>query len=164
MNNYKIQIKWGIFTFIFILSWVAMERLIGLHEKYIYLQPTLTGLASIPLIFIIYLFYKDKKINFYNNNMNFTQGLESGFSLCFINLLLSPLYQWIIFNFITPDYFKNSIYYYVSRMKMTQMTADNYFNFTSFMNQSLLISFTLGVVFTIVFSFFMRTTAEDIDE
>lgn len=164
MLNIKIEIKWALITFFFALCWMAMERLIGLHDQYIYLQSTLTMFIIFPTLLINYLFFNEKKEHFYLGKMNFTQGLEAGFRFAFFNLLFNPVFQWITSSYITPNYFQNAINYSVSRRKMLQEDAESFFNFTNYMSQSIIGSIVFSIVLTLVFAFFMRTRMDEIDD
>jgi Protein of unknown function (DUF4199) len=157
MSKYKIEIKWALISFLFVLGWMAMERLIGLHDKYIHLHESLTILALIPSLMITYLFYNDKKSNFYKRNMTFKQGLEAGFSNTFFNLLLTPIFQWITTRFITPDYFQNAINYIVARREMSLDEAQLFFNESNYIIQAMFGTVVIGILSTLIFSFFMQS-------
>ena len=91
MKNIQIEIKWALIFSITGLVWMVLEKLCGLHGKYIDYHLYLTNLFAIPAIIIMVMALKDKKKNFYGGQMNYKQGLISGLVLSAIIALLSPL-------------------------------------------------------------------------
>ena len=78
MKNIKIEFKWAIIFTIMTLLWMVLEKLCGLHGKYIDYHLYLTNLFAIPAIWVMVLALKNKKNNYYSGNMNYKQGLVSG--------------------------------------------------------------------------------------
>ncbi|MGB2996914.1 MAG: DUF4199 domain-containing protein, partial [Ferruginibacter sp.] len=109
MKNIKIEFKWAIIFTIMTLLWMVLEKLCGLHGKYIDYHLYLTNLFAIPAIWVMVLALKNKKNNYYSGNMNYKQGLVSGIIISAFIALLSPLTQWITSYVITPEYFPNVI-------------------------------------------------------
>ena len=109
MKNIKIEIKWAIIFSIVGLLWMLLEKLSGLHGKYIDYHLYLTNLFAIPAIWMMVLALKEKKEKYYAGNMTYLQGLISGIILSAFIALLSPLTQWITSYVITPEYFPNVI-------------------------------------------------------
>jgi tetrahydromethanopterin S-methyltransferase subunit F len=157
MKDLKIEFKWTLISFVFVIGWMSMERLLGLHDKNIHLHEKLTMLALIPSIYIHYLFLKDKKIHFYTHQMNFKQGLIAGLIFTVFNLILTPLFQWITCNIISPHYFQNVIQYAVSSGRVTLIEAQDYFNFNNYLIQASIATMIIGFVLSIIFAFLMRT-------
>lgn len=160
MNNIRIELKWAFISFVFVLGWMAMERLIGLHDKYIHFHAQLTMLVLIPSIMINYLFLKDKKSNFYLNQMSFKQGFTSGLIYTVFNLIFTPIFQWITSTIITPYYFRNAINYSVSTHQYSIEAAEEYFNMNSYIIQSMIGTFVVGIILSLIFAFFLRTKNE----
>lgn len=75
---------------------MLLEKLTGLHGKYIDYHLYLTNVFAIPAIWFMLLALKDKKKNFYNGTMNYQQGLFTGINISVIIALFSPLTQWIM--------------------------------------------------------------------
>jgi hypothetical protein len=109
MKKLKIEIKWAILFSIMTLIWMVLEKLSGLHSKYIDYHLYLTNLFAIPAIWFMVLALKEKKRVFYYGQMNYKQGLISGIILSVIIALLSPLTQWVISYIISPEYFPGAI-------------------------------------------------------
>ncbi|MFN8257850.1 MAG: hypothetical protein U0W24_19290 [Bacteroidales bacterium] len=64
MKSIKIEIKWAIIFSVVALLWMVLEKLCGLHDKYIDYHLYLTNLFAIPAIVTMVLALKDKKIIF----------------------------------------------------------------------------------------------------
>ena len=158
MKNFKIEIKWAIIFSTTSLLWMLLEKLCGLHDKYIDNQFYLTNLFAIPAIWVMVLALKDKKHNFYNGEISYIQGLKSGVILSAFIALISPLTQWITTYIITPEYFPNVIKrsvelgYYKSTIE-----AEANFNFSNYVLQGLIGAIMMGIVTTSIAMLFLRT-------
>lgn len=158
MKNLKIEIKWALIFIVMSLLWMVLEKLCGLHGKYIDYHLYLTNLFAIPAIWIYVLALKDKKKNFYNGKMNYKQGLIAGILISVIIALFSPLTQWIISYVITPEYFPNVIKrsvelgYYKSIAE-----AEANFNYKNYTIQSSVFALIMGVVTTAITMLFIRS-------
>lgn len=64
MKNIKIEIKWAIIFSIMVLAWMVLEKISGLHGKYIDYHIYLTNLFAVPAICVMVLALKDKKKEF----------------------------------------------------------------------------------------------------
>lgn len=158
MKSIKIEIKWAIIFSVMGLVWMLLEKWSGLHDKYIDYHLYLTNLFAIPAIWVMILALKDKKKNFYNNNIDYKQGLISGIILSLFIAALSPLTQWITSFVITPAYFPNVIKRSVEigYYKTTAEAAAN-FNYKNYAIQGAIAAFVMGVVTTAIAMIFIRT-------
>jgi len=140
------------------LLWMLLEKLSGLHGKYIDYQMYLTNLYAIPAIVIMTLALKDKKKTFFGGTITYKQGLISGAILSVFIALLSPLTQWITTYVISPEYFPNVIKRSVELgyYKTTAEAAAN-FNYQNFAIQGLIGAFIMGVITTAVVMIFLRS-------
>ncbi len=158
LQKYGIEIKWA---FIFIgmtLAWMLLEKLSGLHGKYIDYHLYLTNLYAIPAVWVYVLALKDKKKQFYGGKMSFKEGFVSGLIITAIVTVFSPLSQWIISYVITPEYFPNVIKRSVE-LGYYKTTADAKanFNFENYAKQSTIAALVMGLVTTAIVAFFVRT-------
>ena len=158
MKNIKIEIKWAIYFTLMSLLWMLLEKLCGLHGKYIDYHLYLTNLFAIPAIWFMVLALKDKKKNFYNGNMGYKQGLISGIIVSAFIALLSPLTQWITSYIITPEYFPNVINRSVELgYYKTTAEAEANFNYRNYAINSTIFAFVFGVLTTAIAMIFIRT-------
>ena len=164
MRTIGIEIKWAIIFSVMGLVWMVLEKLSGLHSTYIDYHLYLTNLFAIPAIWVMVLALKDKKMNFYNGQMSYQQGLISGIILSVGITLLSPLTQWITSYIITPEYFPNVIKRSVELGYFkTTAAAEANFNYKNYALQGMIAAFVMGVVTTAISMLFIRTKRKDIN-
>jgi hypothetical protein len=158
MRNIKIETKWAIIFSVAGLLWMLLEKLSGLHDKYIDYHQYLTNLYAIPAIWIMVLALFDKKKNFYDGKMSYKQGLITGIILSVIIAALSPLTQWVTSYVISPEYFPNVINRSVELgYYKTIEEAQANFNFANYVKQGLIGALMMGIVTTAVAMIFVRT-------
>lgn len=158
MKNLKIEIKWAIIFSLVGLLWMVLEKLCGLHGKYIDYHLYLTNLFAIPAIIMMVMALKEKKNKFYSGTMNYKQGLISGIVLSGIITLLSPLTQWITSFVITPEYFPNVIKRSVELgYYNTTADAEANFNFKNYVIQGAIGALVMGIITTAIAMIFIRT-------
>ena len=158
MKKIRIEIKWAIYFALMTLAWMVLEKLSGLHGKYIDYHLYLTNLFLISSIWFMVLALKDKKNNYFTGNMSYKQGLISGIIISAIIALLSPLTQWIISYVITPAYFPNVIKRSVELGYFkTIAEAEANFNYKNYAINSTIFAFVFGIVITAIAMIFIRT-------
>tara|TARA_R110002074_G_scaffold53975_1_gene134848 strand:+ start:426 stop:902 length:477 start_codon:yes stop_codon:yes gene_type:complete len=146
MKKYLIEIKWGLIFAFMGLIWMFIERSVGLHDRFIAHHATYTNFIAIPAILIYVLGLLEKRKVYYEGKMTYWQGVKTGLLITLVVTILTPLTQWITLSIITPDYFENVISYAVNSGKMTQQEANDYFNFKSYLIQSILGAPIMGIV------------------
>lgn len=158
MKNIKIEFKWAIIFSGVVLLWMLLEKLSGLHGKYIDYHLYLTNLFAIPAIIMMVMALKDKKKNYYNGQMSYKQGLITGSILSLIIALISPLTQWITSFVITPEYFPNVIKRSVELGYFQSVAeAEANFNYQNYAKQGAIGALVMGIVTTAIAMIFIRT-------
>jgi hypothetical protein len=158
MHSIKIELKWAVIFTIVGLVWMVIEKLSGLHGKYIDYHMYLTNLFAIPAIVMMVLALKNKKRNFYNGNMSYLQGLVCGIVLSVFIALLSPLSQYITSYFISPEYFPNVIKRSVELgYYKTTVEAEAYFNYKNYAVQGAVGALFMGIITTAIAMIFIRS-------
>lgn len=158
MKTIKIEIKWALIFSVVGLLWMVLEKVCGLHGKYIDYQLYLTNLFAIPAIVVMVMALTDKKKRFYHGQMNYKQGLISGTVLSLLIALLSPLTQWITSYVITPEYFPNVIKRSVELGYFkTTADAEATFNYQNYAVQGAMGAFVMGMVTVAISMIFIRT-------
>lgn len=161
MNKISIEIKWGIIFSLVGLLWIVLEKLSGLHDTYLDYHLYLTNLFAIPAIIVMVLALKDKKKNFYDGDMTYSEGMLSGVVLSLVIAILSPLTQWITSYVITPDFFPLVIKRSVELgFYETEQDAASYFNYGNYAKQGFLMSLMMGVITTAICMIFIRSKAK----
>jgi beta-lactamase regulating signal transducer with metallopeptidase domain len=158
MNQIKIELKWAIIFSIVGLLWMVLEKLSGLHGRYIDYHMYLTNLFAIPAIIIMVMALREKKRRYYGGVMNYKQGVMSGIILSAFIALFSPLTQWITTYIISPEYFPNVIERSVELGHFkTREAAEANFNYKSYAIQGAFGSFVMGVITTVIAMIFIRS-------
>ena len=158
MKSISIEIKWGVIFSLVGLLWMLLEKLVGLHGTYIDYHMYLTNLFALPAVVVMVLALKDKKKNFYQGDMNYSEGMLSGFVIALVIALLSPLTQWVTSFVITPEFFPNVIKRSVELgYYATEADAATYFNYSNYAKQGFLMSLMLGVATTAICMIFIKT-------
>ncbi len=157
MKKFSIEIKWGIIFSIVSLAWMFLEKGLGWHDENIAQHAIYTNFFAIVAIVLYVFALLDKKKNFYNGRMTWSQGFISGIVISIVVAILSPIGQYITHEFITPDYFDNVIEYSVKNEIYTREAAEEYFNLTSYIIQSFFFALVVGVVTSAIVAYFVRT-------
>ncbi len=157
MKTRNIEIKWALISAAMFLLWMTMEKLAGLHDKYLQSQPMVTTLILVPSIIIYVLALRDKKKNFYAGHMTYKQGLVSGLVLTLLIVVLSPVNALIAYYVISPDYFANAIGHTVKAGMFTQEQAVQQFNIASYIVSGVAGGLVTGAVFSAVVAVFVRS-------
>jgi len=70
--------------------------------------------------------------------------------------------QYISYTFISPNFFRTIIQYYVEHKIQTQIQAENYFNLKSYILQGIFGALSMGTITAAIVSLFLRTKKETI--
>ena len=158
LKKFGIEIKWAFVFLGMTLAWMVLEKLSGLHGKYIDYHLYLTNLYAIPAVWVYVLALRDKKKRYYGGQMSFKQGFLCGVIITAIVTIFSPLSQWIISYVITPEYFPNVIKRSVELgYYKTTAEAEANFNFENYAKQSTMAALVMGLVTSAIVAFFART-------
>lgn len=161
MHQIRIEVKWAIIFSLMTLAWMVLERISGLHGKYIDYHLYLTNLFAIPAILVMVMALRDKKASFYSGKMSYKQGLISGIILSAFIAILSPITQWITSYIITPEYFPTVIQRSVELGYYgTIAEAEANFNYMNYARQGLLGALVMGIATTALAMIFIRTKKE----
>jgi len=156
MKKFAIEIKWGIrYAFLWIL-WLFIEKSSGYYDVKISDQALYSLLFTFVTIFVYYVAIKEKKKDFFKDEMSWKQGCVTGIFLTIVMAILTPFCQIIFHKAIAPEFFPNMIEYSISKGNARE-TAENYFNLSSFIIQSIFSTLSLGVVISAVVALFLQT-------
>jgi len=161
MGSYKTEIKWGlIFTAVLIL-WMVFEWAMGWHGERIDQHATMTNIFAIVAIVVYVIAFLDKRKRDFGGTMTWAQGFMTGFAITVVVAILSPVAQWIIHTFISPEFFENMIDHSVDTGNMSRSEARGYFNLKSYMIQGSLGALMMGVVTSAIVAVFTRKKPEE---
>ncbi|EMS33625.1 Hypothetical protein C943_04504 [Mariniradius saccharolyticus AK6] len=158
MKKYSIELKWALAFAGMSLVWMALERMVGLHDTHIDKHAVYTNFIAIPAITVYVLALLDKRKNYYGGKMTYMEGFVAGMVVTLIVTIISPLTQLITSSIITPYYFENAIQYAVSNDKSTLAAAEDYFNLKSYIIQGLIGAPIMGLITTAIVAFFTKNS------
>lgn len=152
----RIELKAAMLITLLMLLWLALEFMVGLHDRFIAYHPYLTLLAlAIPVIITrMAIISKRDELN---GKINFRQAFFSGSVIAVITAVLSVPSQYVFHYLINPDFFDNMIKYAVANEKSTPEQAAHYFNFQSYLVQSVGGTLLFGLVVALAAAYFSRT-------
>lgn len=158
MKSIKIELKWAVIFTIVALLWIILEKVSGLHGKYIDYHLYLTNLFAIPATILMVLALQAKKKHFYSGQITYIQGLISGIILSLLIALLSPLAQWLTTYVITPEYFPNVIKRSVELgYFQSAAEAEANFNYQNYAIQGAIGALVMGILTTAIAMIFIRS-------
>lgn len=160
MKKNKIEIKWAFISTAMFLLWMTLEKLTGLHDKYLEQQQIVTMLILIPSAIIYVLALLDKKKNYFSGSMTYKQSFMSGLMLTLLIVVLSPVSQLITSYIITPNYFTNVIEHTVKKGMFTQEQAEQQFNIKNYLITSAAGGLVTGIVFSAIISLFTKSNSK----
>ena len=156
MGKRSLEIKWGLIFAGVALLWMVFEKWMGWHDEGIDKHATYT-LFFFPVAILIYVLALREKRQQLGGAMSWKEGFISGLIIAVVVALLSPLSQYIVHTFISPEYFENIITYSVDNNLTTQEEAEAYFNLVSYMRQGFIGALIAGLFTSAVVALILRT-------
>lgn len=156
MGKFSIEIKWAVIFSLAMILWMVAEKYFGLHDEYIAEHSFYTSFFGIIAIGIYLLALYDKRKNHYHGIMSWKDGFLSGAILTLGIVILSPLVQLLIIEYITPDYFRNISEYSVETGEMTLEEAEAYFSTGNYIIQSVIWAAISGVITAAIVALILR--------
>ena len=160
IKNFKSESEWDQRFIISMLLWVWGEKLLGLHDVYVAQHPIYSNLFGIIAIIIYILALREKKKEYFKGTMTWREGFTSGVIMSVLITILSPLAQYIIFKFISPEYFGNIIEHTVTVGSMSREDAEAYFSLKSYIIQATFGALVMGVVTSAIVAWFVKSAPE----
>lgn len=161
--NLKIEIRYAVLISLLMLLWLALEFLVGLHDKYIQYHPYVTMFALVIPVVCSRLAIKEK-IRQLNSSITFKQAFLTGFLIALFAAILAIPIQLIFHKLINPSFFQNMIDYSIVRATSLGMNvakakqeATMYFNLMSYMMQCFFGTLFFGTIIALILAWRMRT-------
>lgn len=153
----KHEIKWAFIFIIIALLWMVFEKLMGWHAENIASHYYMTNIFAFFAIAVYVFALLEKRKKHYQGVMTWKEGFLSGLMMTLIITLLSPLSQLITHYVISPEFFPNVIKYSVETgYHKSIKEAEAYFNFNSYLLQSIVGALVMGVVTSAIVAIFVR--------
>jgi len=156
MKKLQIEFKWAILFSVALLCWILFEKTMGWYQDEISDFWWLT-LFFEPFALLIYLLaLREKRRVVYNRKITWAQAILSGIIISFIVAILSPITEYIAYNFFTPEHFKAVSESSVTNELMANSKLNDVFNINNYRWESAFGLFGFGILNTIVAGFFVR--------
>ncbi len=157
LKKIHIELKWAINFGIAFLLWMIIEKSSGLHDRRISDYIVYTNVFVLITVGLYFVALLDKKKNVYQGNMSQSQGFISGILLTLFIGLLTPFLLRISLTYISPDFFSSMKSYMLNTKKMSAEQVNLYYNYRSFLLQTLFLNFSMGILSSAIFSFSLST-------
>lgn len=157
MKRFSIEFKWAALATLAALIWMFFEKYLGYHSEYIRMQMLFNMLFNIILAFIYIASIKEKKRDFYKNNISWRQAFFSGLILCVLITIFYPIIQYITFQQVSPHFFDQLIQIIVESGEFTLEEAQKNFNFDSYLRQGASGNLSFGVVVSAIAAYYLKT-------
>lgn len=148
IKQYRTEIKWALIIIVTTWTWMAMERLCGLHDQYIADARFYTNFFIIPFIILYLLALIDKQKHDYNGRITFRQGFKTGIVLTILLTILSPFTQYVTTTIVSPHFFHNAIELVVSQGVLPENEAREFFSLGNYIRHSLFTTLLFGIFVT----------------
>ena len=158
IKKFQTEIKWGIILTVVSIIWAYFEKLWGWHDEEVSMHLFYGMLFAIPCFVIYFFALREKRDGDFDGVMNWKQLVVSGAIMGAVVAAFSPLSQYLIYTYISPDYFKNAIESGMER-GMTKEGAEAYFNLVSYIQQSALSAIPFGLVTAAILGMFLKRKA-----
>ena len=155
MSEYITEIKWGLILTASSICWAVLERLLGFHTTRIASHSLFSYLYILVAIILYYLALREIR-SADRFRMDWRQGMISGIVIGLVVMILAPLTQAIIHQFISPDYFSNAIDQAINAGYVSTDDAPKYFNLSSYMMQSMIVPMPFGALVSSILASFMK--------
>lgn len=155
LNEYKLEIKWGLIFCGMMMLWMVGEKVLGFHSERIDQHVIITNFIAIPA-FIVYYFALVDKRNQLGGFMSWKQGFICGVLIAVVVMLFTPLMQYLISEVISPEYFPNAIAHAVKTGQATQADAEANFNLQNYLIQATIGSIVMGAITAAIMALFVR--------
>ncbi|MBP6374203.1 MAG: DUF4199 domain-containing protein [Flavobacterium sp.] len=153
LKKIHLELKWSINYGIAYLLWVILEKSCGLHDERIGSYSLYTNVFLLVTVALYFMALLDKRKQVYQGEMTQTKGFLSGLVLTFFIGLLTPFLIRISLQYITPDFFTHLKENMLATKKMTAEQVALFYNYKSYLLQTLFLNFSLGILCSAIFSF-----------
>jgi len=152
----RIELRYAVLTSLLVLLWLITEFEIGLQDKYVSVHPYISLLAYlIPVV--TYRMALREKIEEKYGKLSFKQAFISGLLMTvFCSILAVPI-QLGFHKLVNPDFFETMIMYSTEHSHYSLEQAAHYFNLQNYIIESVIGTFFVGAIISLILAFRMRT-------
>ncbi len=155
LKNRTTEIRWALLFSLVTILWMALEKSMGYHGDNIAGYQKFTYFF-IPVSFLVYFLALRDARKKRGGITSFKESLISGILISIFIAIFAPLTQWIIHNFITPDFLSNLSQYAVLEDGIDPEQADTFFTIPNYMKQTAIRAPITGTVISLLLSLIIR--------
>ncbi len=156
MKKIYIELKWAVIFSIALLCWILFEKTMGWNKEQFLEHWWLTLLFG-PFAILLYLLaLREKRRRVYDGKMTWIQGFLSGLTISLFVALLSPLTEYVAYNFFTPDNFNTIAEASVTNELMANTKMNDLLNINNYRWQSAFGLLGFGIINAVIAAFFVR--------
>jgi hypothetical protein len=153
----KIELRYSILTSLLALLWLMLEYMVNLQDTYIAWHPLVSILLSIIIPAVTYRLALKEKIEEKFNKLSLKQAFISGLLMTIFTSIFTIPVQLGFLKFVNPDFLESMITYTVKSAGASPEQAAMYFNRVSYIMESAIITFIIGIIISVILAFRMRT-------
>ena len=139
--------------FLVSIAWLALEKLLGFHDKYIQYHEYFTNIIILPYFLIYHKGLKGYRIAV-GGTITFLKSFGFGLILTFFTTVFSPLSLWIFETILNPNFYQNMIQFSVANKYQNQAQATAYFNHENYRNLMVFGNIAQGMIFSAIIAAF----------
>jgi hypothetical protein len=156
LKKFEIEFKWALYFTAFNMLWFSLEKYLGWHDEQIQLHIFYSLLIIFPQAVFFYLALKEKKVKFYNGNVNWQQAFLSGGVLSLLIAGFSPVTMYYMHTFLSPDFIELAIERYVSSGGNEESAKDLH-SLEAYIKNAILFNVSMGIVLSGIIAFFIKS-------
>lgn len=157
MKKFAIEFRWGITYFLAYTLWLMMEKSLGFHGEKIMYQPVFHLLFFFVALGLYGLMLRDKKKNYFKNELNWRDGFFSGLMYTFIIAMLSVMSMVTFHEWLSPNFLEDMKNLVVSQGQLDEEQATEFFSFSKTLSQHIYMILSQGAILSAMWSFFLKT-------
>lgn len=156
MKKFEIEFKWAVYFTAFNMLWLSLEKYLGWHDEHIQMHIVYSLFIILPQAILYFLALREKKLKYYEGNINWQHAFLSGGILSVIIAGLSPATIYYMNTFLSPEFIDLAIErYVVSGGK--EASAKNFHSLEAYIKNAILFNVSIGIVISGVVALFIKS-------
>jgi hypothetical protein len=160
LKKFEIEFKWALYFTAFNMLWLSLEKYLGWHDELIQFHIFYSLLIVFPQIILFYLALREKKLKYYEGNINWQQVFLSGGILSIIIAGLSPATIYYMNTFLSPDFIDLAVERYTMGGGKA-VSAREFHSLEAYIKNAILFNVSIGIVISGILGIFMKTKSSD---
>lgn len=147
LESRKTEVKWILILWVVTLAWHLIEKWMGWTSDKIEVHALYTNIYDVVLLVVLGIGIYDVKLKT-TGEWNWMKGFTSGMMIGGGLAMLSPVTQYFVHTFISPEFFPNIIELAVAKGYLTQEAAEAQFNLMAYIFQNFIGTLIIITIFS----------------